>query len=141
MSGARSPLPGPAARNPDLKRCRRATVIDPGCSVCWNNLGKSLTDQNRHAEAEAAYRRALDLRPNRAKFASNLTTALYAHGKHTQAEEERRAGRTLEAMVLLQGALAVMPGDVEARRRLDALEPGRGGAGVGRPLTIPANPL
>jgi tetratricopeptide (TPR) repeat protein len=181
-----------------------AAAIDPDCSVCWNNLGKSLTDQNRHAEAEAAYRRALDLRPNRAKFASNLATALYAQGKHAQAEEmlrvalrldplnvgalmnmgalraqdgqyaealpyfrkayagdpafadlarnyalalvyqaeeQRRAGRTLEAMVLLQEALAVMPGDVEARRQLDALKAGRGGAGVGRPLTIAPNPL
>jgi tetratricopeptide (TPR) repeat protein len=168
-----------------------ATAIDPGCSVCWNNLGKSLTDQNRHPEAEAAYRRALVLRPTRARFASNLATALYAQGKHTQAEEmlrvalqldptnvgalmnmgalraqdgryaealpyfrkayagdpafadlarnyalalvyqaeeQRRAGRTVVAMVLLQEALAVIPGDVEARRRLDALKAGRGAA-------------
>jgi len=168
-----------------------ATVVDPGCSVCWNNLGKSLADQNRHPEAEAAYRRALELRPNRARFASNLATALYAQGKHTQAEEmvrvalrleplnvgalvnmgalraqagkyaealpyfrkafagdpafadlarnyalalvyqaeeERRAGRTVVAMVLLQEALAVMPGDLEARRRLDELRAGRGAA-------------
>jgi hypothetical protein len=44
-------------------------------------------------------------------------------------------------MVLLQEALAVMPGDVEARRQLDALKAGRGGAGVGRPLTPRPNPL
>ena len=168
-----------------------ATAVDPGCSVCWNNLGKSFADQNRHPEAEAAYRRALELRPNRARFASNLATALYAQGRHGEAEEmlrmalrldplnvgalvnmgalrggdgryaealpyfrkayagdpafpdlarnyalalvhlaeqELRAGRSVVAVVLLQEALAVMPGDVEVRRRLDALEAGRGPA-------------
>lgn len=47
-----------------------------------------------------------------------------------QAEEQCRTGRTLEPMVLLQEALAVMPGDVEARRRLYALKAGRGAAAL-----------
>jgi Tfp pilus assembly protein PilF len=168
-----------------------ATAIDPDCSVCWNNLGSSLIGQSRVPEAEVAFRRALELRPNRARFASNLATALYAQGKHRQTEEmlrvalrldpvnvgaltnlgalraqdgqysealpyfrkayagdpafpdlarnyalalvrqageERRAGREVVAMALLQEALAVMPGDVEARRLLDELKMGRGTA-------------
>ena len=30
-------------------------------AICLNNLGKSLGDQNKHAEAEPYYRRALDV--------------------------------------------------------------------------------
>lgn len=163
---------------------RWATGIDSHCAVCWNNLGTTLTDQKRHAEAEAAYRRALELRPKRASVANNVATALYGQGKFAEAEEmlkvalkldpgltgalmnmgalraeqgryaealgyfrrayardpkfaelarnfalaltyeaaeQRKAGRRLEAMALYQEALAVMPGNVEARRQLDAL--------------------
>lgn len=163
---------------------RWATGIDEQCAICWNNLGTSLTDQNRHAEAEAAYRRALSLRPNRASVANNVATALYGQQKYAEAEEmlkralkldptltgaltnmgalkaqaghyaealtyfrpayardpkftdlarnyalaltyeateQKKAGRRLEAMALYQEALAVSPGDVEARRQLDAL--------------------
>ena len=181
-----------------------ATEIDPACSVCWNNLGTSFTEQKRHAEAEVAFRRALMLRPIRATLANNVATALYAQGKHAEAEEmlrialrldpeltgallnmgalraqegryaealpylrkafardprfadlarnyalalanhaeeRRKAGYWLEAMVLLQEALAVRPGDDEARRQLDALKAERGAAAPPRPLTPPPKPL
>ncbi len=169
---------------------RWSVNVDPGCSVCWNNLGTSLTAQNRHAEAEAAFRRAFALRPKRAVLASNIATALHGQNKDKEAEEmlhlarrlepnltgalanlgavysqqsryaeslpyyrqayaqdpgfkglvpnyslalvaraaeERRAGHLLVAKVLLQEALAINPGDAEARRQLQALlaEPGR----------------
>jgi len=161
-----------------------ATGTDPQCAICWNNLGTSLTDQKRHAEAEAAYRRALALRPNRASVVNNIATALYGQQKYAEAEEmlkvalkldpgltgalmnmgalraqegryaealeyfrpayardpkfaelaknftralaleaaeQKKAGHRLEAMALYQEALAVMPGDAEVRRQLDAL--------------------
>ena len=169
---------------------RWSVSVDPDCSICWNNLGTSLTAQNRHPEAEEAFRRAFALRPKRATLASNIATALYGQKKVREAEdmlrlalsldpndtgalansgavysqqgkyapslpyyrqafaqdpgfaglapnyslalvaraaEERRAGRTLVAKALLQEAIAVSPGDAEARRQLGALlaEPGR----------------
>jgi len=163
---------------------RWATSMNPQCAICWNNLGTSLIDQKRHAEAEAAFRQALALRPTRATVANNIATALYGQGKYPEAEEmlrvalkldprltgalmnmgalraqagryaealtyfrpayardpkfpelaqnyskaltfeakeQEKAGRRLEAMALYQEALAVMPGDVEAKRLLDAL--------------------
>ena len=172
-----------------------ATGIDSQCDVCWNNLGTSLTAQKRHAEAEVAYRRALELRPNRASVTNNVATALYGQGKHAEAEEmlklaltldpaltgalmnmgalkalegrypealtyfrpayardpnfaelaknfalaltseaaaQKKAGHRLEAMALYQEALAVMPGDAETRRQLDALS--AEAAGTSRPV-------
>jgi protein O-mannosyl-transferase len=169
---------------------RWSVNVDPNCSICWNNLGNSLTAQNRHPEAEEAFRKAFALRPKRATLASNIATALYGQkkvrgaedmlrlalsldendtgalanlgavysqqGKYAEslpyyrqafaqypgfaglvpnyslalvarAAEERRAGRAPVAKALLQEALAVNPGDAEARRQLQALlaEPGR----------------
>jgi Tfp pilus assembly protein PilF len=169
--------------------------MDPKCTICWNNLGTSLTDQKRHPEAEAAYRRAFELRPNRATVANNIATALYGQEKYAEAEEmlkvalrldpaltgalmnmgalraqqgryaealtyfrpayahdpkfgelaknfalaltlegteQKKAGHRLEAMALYQEALAVLPGDAEARRQLDALS--AEAAGTSRPI-------
>ena len=163
---------------------RWSTSMDPQCAICWNNLGTSLIDQKRHAEAEPAFRRALALRPTRATVANNIATALYGQGKYPEAEEmlkvalkldprltgalmntgalkaqaghyaealtyfrpayardpkfpdlarnfsmaltfegkeQEKAGRRLEALALYQEALAVMPGDAEAKRLVDAL--------------------
>jgi len=171
---------------------RWTTGIDSQCAICWNNLGTSLTDQKRHAEAETAYRRALELRPNRASVVNNVATALYGQRKYAEAEEmlkvalkldpgltgalmnmgalkalegryaealpyfrpayardpkfaelaknfalaltfeateQKKAGRRLEAMALYQEALTVIPGDVEARRQLDALSAESAGSG------------
>jgi tetratricopeptide (TPR) repeat protein len=177
---------------------RWSVNVEPDCSICWNNLGTSLKAQNRHPEAEEAFRKAFALRPKRATLANNIATALYGQRKVREAEEmlglalsldrnhtgalanlgavyseqgkyaeslpyyrqafaqdpgfaglapnfslalvaraaeERRAGRALVAKVLLQEALAVSPGDAEARRQLQALlaEPGRVESGPAGP--------
>src|SRR3990172_8796623 len=75
---------------------RWSVNVDPGCSVCWNNLGASLTAQRRHAEAEAAFRRAFALRPRRALLANNVATALHAQSKFKEAEEMLHLARRLE---------------------------------------------
>ena len=69
---------------------RWSVNVDPDCSICWNNLGTSLTDQKRHAEAEAAFRRAFALRPSAPSLASNIATALYGQNKDKEAEEMLR---------------------------------------------------
>jgi tetratricopeptide (TPR) repeat protein len=177
---------------------RWSVNVDPDCSICWNNLGTSLTAQNRHPEAEEAFRKAFALRPKRATLASNIATALYGQKKVREAEdmlrlalsldrndtgalanlaavysqegkyalslpyyrqafaqdpgfaglvpnyslalvaraaEERTAGRVPSAKALLQEALAVNPGDPEARRQLQTLlaEPGRADRGPAGP--------
>jgi len=91
-----------------------ATHIDPRCAVCWNNLGTALTDQKRHAEAEAAYRRALALRPNRATVVNNVANALYGQGKYREAEEmlkvALRLDPTLTGALMNMGALRAQEG-------------------------------
>lgn len=173
---------------------RWSVNVDPDCSICWNDLGTSLTAQKRHPEAEAAFRRAFALRPRRALLANNIATALHGQNKDKEAEEmlhlalrlepnltgalvnlgavfsqqgryaeslpyyrqafaqdpefkglapnyslalvaraaeERGAGRALVATVLLQEALAVNPGDADARRQLQTLLAETGGVGAG----------
>jgi tetratricopeptide (TPR) repeat protein len=66
---------------------RWSVNLDPDCSICWNNLGTSLTAQNRHPEAEEAFRKAFALRPKRATLASNIATALFGQRKAKEAED------------------------------------------------------
>jgi Tfp pilus assembly protein PilF len=83
---------------------RWSVSVDPGCSICWNDLGTSLIVQKRHAEAEAAFRRAFALRPKRALLASNVATALHGQNKVKEAEEMLHLALRLEPN--LTGALA-----------------------------------
>jgi protein O-mannosyl-transferase len=66
---------------------RWSISIDKDCSICWNNLGTSLTAQHRHPEAEEAFRKAFALRPKRATLASNIATALFGQRKAKEAED------------------------------------------------------
>lgn len=96
---------------------RWSVNVDPDCSICWNNLGTSLSVQNRHPEAEEAFRKAFALRPKRATLASNIATALYGQKKDREAEEmlhlalsldrnNTRALATLGAVYSQQGKYA-----------------------------------
>jgi protein O-mannosyl-transferase len=75
---------------------RWSVNVDPGCSICWNNLGTSLMAQKRHAEAETAFRQAFALRPRRAVLASNIATALHEQNKDKEAEEMLHLALELE---------------------------------------------
>ena len=75
---------------------RWSVNVDPDCSICWNNLGTSLTAQNRHPEAEVAFRKAFALRPKRARLASNIATALYGQKKVREAEDMLRLALSLD---------------------------------------------
>ena len=120
---------------------RWAATLDPQCKMCWNNLGTALTGQQRHAEAEEAYRRAYAIRPY-AAVANNIATALFNQGKTAQGEEmlrealhldpdltgalvnlgsqQARAGRFAEALPHLRRAYARDPVFPDAARVLTA---------------------
>ena len=55
---------------------RSAIDADPGCMICRNNLGIAALAGGRYGEAEAAFRAAIALRPDRAAPWNNLGTVL-----------------------------------------------------------------
>lgn len=93
-----------------------ALELEPNLAGPLANLGAVYAQQGRYAESLPYYRRAFTLDPAFANLAPDYAKALVA-----RAAEERRAGRTLVAMALLQEALAIRPDDAEARRQLQAL--------------------
>ena len=70
---------------------RRATKLDPDCTVAWNNLGNLLASQQRVQEAEAAYRNAIRIRPDYANAHNNLGCLLLKSKRPSEAEAEFRA--------------------------------------------------
>jgi Flp pilus assembly protein TadD len=72
---------------------------NPGVYLC---LGINLSVQGKHAQAEAAYRKALALQPDYANAYYNCGTALNSQGRHVEAEAAYRK------------ALALQPDDAEA---------------------------
>src|SRR5439155_10022923 len=55
-----------------LKLIERAIALNPGCSPYYNNYGEVLRALKRLQEAEAAYRKSLELNPNSPDALSNL---------------------------------------------------------------------
>jgi tetratricopeptide (TPR) repeat protein len=107
-----------------------ALRLEPNLTGALANLGAVYSQQGKYAESLPYYRRAFAQHAGFAGLARNYSLALVA-----SAAEERRAGRALVAKVLLQEALAVIPGDAEARGQLQALlaEPGGVDAGPAGP--------
>ena len=91
---------------------RWAANLDPGCAMCWNNLGSALTGLLRHQEAEAAYRRVAALRPMTGMLANNIATALRGQRKDAEADEMLRLAIRIDPN--LTGALLNLGGH-EAR--------------------------
>jgi predicted O-linked N-acetylglucosamine transferase (SPINDLY family) len=58
------------------KLCRKAISLDNSFYMSWNNLGNTLKDQGRYAEAAASYSRVLELKPGYAAAHSNLLLCL-----------------------------------------------------------------
>jgi hypothetical protein len=73
---------------------RWAIDLDPACSVCHSKLGKSILGDparpQRAPEAEALFRRAIALRPDRPHPYFNLGTALLVQGRPAEAEAPLR---------------------------------------------------
>jgi tetratricopeptide (TPR) repeat protein len=152
-------------RHPEAEEAfRRAFALRPRRALLANNIATALHGQNKGKEAEEMLHLALRLEPNLTGALANLGAVYSQQGKYAEslpyyrqafaqdqgfkglvpnyslalvarAAEERRAGRAVVAKVLLQEALAVNPGDAEARRQLQALlaEPGRVESGPAGP--------
>jgi TolB-like protein/DNA-binding winged helix-turn-helix (wHTH) protein len=114
---------------------QKALKLDPELVEAHVELANMLQTQWRWAEAEAEYRRALELRPNDATAYSGLAWWLICQGRVEEAVAARRHGRELdplavpgsdlawdlfyarrydESMQELQSVLAVKPDDTYA---------------------------
>ncbi|HET9622512.1 MAG TPA: tetratricopeptide repeat protein [Kofleriaceae bacterium] len=62
---------------------RLAICAEPACALYWFNLGVSVEDQGRNAEAIAAYERAIELDPQAADANHNLSRLLELTGRRT----------------------------------------------------------
>jgi tetratricopeptide (TPR) repeat protein len=74
---------------------RWAVEVDPDCSVCHGKLGESALSgpggARRVTEAEAAFRRAIALRPDLPDAYFNLGSALVIQGRYAEAEGPLRS--------------------------------------------------
>lgn len=102
---------------------KEALKLDPTLTGALMNMGALKAQEGHYAEAIAYFRPAYARDPKFADLAKNFALALTYEGT-----EQKKAGRRLEAMALYQEALAVSPGDPEARRQLDALTAEAAGA-------------
>src|SRR5262249_55711304 len=93
-----------------------ALRLDPALTGALMNMGALRAQEGRYAEALTYFRPAYARDPKFGDLARNFALALVYEG-----EEQKKAWHRLEAMAQYQEALAVMPGDAEARRQLDAL--------------------
>ncbi len=73
----------------------RALELKPDAEA-HNNLGNALTDQGKLDEAVAAYRKALELKPDYAEAHNNLGLALMNQGKLDEAVTAYRKALELE---------------------------------------------
>jgi predicted O-linked N-acetylglucosamine transferase (SPINDLY family) len=88
-----------------IEYIRKAIALDGNNHSFHANLGRMFTLEERHAEAEQAYRRALALRADRV-YHDNLGNALRSQEKYTEAEANYRQ------------AIALDPGFASAQRNL-----------------------
>ncbi len=96
------------AGDPDgAVRVYRALLVRcPDLAEAHNNLGLALLDQGMDTEAEASFRRALELNPGLADACNNLGTLLVSRGAHEA------------AVPLFRRALALNPGYLPAYANL-----------------------
>ena len=83
-------------------RYRRVLIIRPDYAEAYGNLGNTLREQGKLAEAEASYRRVLIIRPDYAEAHNDLGNTL------------REQGRLVEAEASLRQAICLRPDYAEA---------------------------
>lgn len=65
----------------------RALALDPGQAACWNHAGRCYDQLLRWDEAEAAFRKAMDLDPETITYCANMSTVMVNSGRPEQALE------------------------------------------------------
>jgi Flp pilus assembly protein TadD len=73
----------------------QAVALDGGHAKAWNNLGVAYDEQNRFAEAEAAFHRAVAARPDYGLAWLNLGNTLLNAGRHPDAVQAYGRGLAL----------------------------------------------
>ncbi|MGE5176040.1 MAG: protein kinase domain-containing protein [Hyphomicrobiales bacterium] len=92
----------------------RALERDPLSSATYNKLGLTLHRADRYADAEAAYRRALELAPQRAGTRAYLAFPLLAQGRAAEALEMAKAEPAEWARLWLNAIIHHAMGDAVA---------------------------
>jgi Flp pilus assembly protein TadD len=127
-----------------------AIDADPSCMICHTNLGQALLAKNEVQAAEASFRRAVALRPDRGGPRANLGMILARQERYEEAEAELRKaaelsnilvearfnlgtlyvrqGRYDEAVRVLREAFGIKPDHPDLRRNLGLALRSRGGA-------------
>jgi hypothetical protein len=103
-------------------RWRAILDAEPASGEAWRNLAECLVGLDRDDEAEAAFRRAAELRPDKAWAVSALAGFLH------------RMGRLAEAEAPYRQALALDPGDARLRTDFGHLLLGLGRYAEGWPF-------
>jgi TonB family protein len=85
---------------------QQAVEWDSSLDLAWNNLGRARMYLHKFAEAEAAFRKFLSLKPADSLPYAQLAWALASEKKYADAAE------------LLEKRVAAVPGDGDAHRRL-----------------------
>jgi tetratricopeptide (TPR) repeat protein len=118
------PERGGIASEEALADFRLATLIAPGLSRSWNNLGVALARLERLIEAEQAYRQAIRTAPESAAAHANLGQLWLRRGAPVQAVEALTravefAPRNAHYRVFLARALLALGREPEARLELE----------------------
>ncbi|AUX79728.1 FecR domain-containing protein [Sinorhizobium fredii] len=79
-----------------LSDLKRAAQIAPGDDAVWNELGNVQSDRNAMVEADAAYRRAIDLNPENAVLHANYARFLMDNDQIAAAKAEIDKAETLD---------------------------------------------
>lgn len=127
----------------DLLSLQMATKLLPGEAELHNNLGIALAKHSRNTEAEACFRRALQIKPDYTDAHYNLGSILHEHGRLDEAEASyrralqhkqdyadahgnlggvlREQGKLVEALACYQQQLRLAPENVNAQHHIASL--------------------
>ncbi len=90
-----------------LALMHEATLLDPDSDYVWQSYGHMLLDARDYRGAERAFRKAIELAPDRFEQRFRLGTALYY-------QKPARAGALAEAADAFRAAIRVTPSDARA---------------------------